>query len=68
MTYTLLDETIAMLKNRPKSLKTEEIARNTGVSASNINKIEAGVTKSPTYKTLVALHKFLSSKGIKTDV
>jgi transcriptional regulator with XRE-family HTH domain len=64
----MLEEVKKMLQNRPKSLKTIEIAKSTGVSKSNINKIEAGTNENPAFKAVVALHKFLSSKGIKTDV
>jgi transcriptional regulator with XRE-family HTH domain len=68
MQYTLLEQLIEMLKNRPKSLKTEEIANATKISVSSINKIECGTTKDPKLSTVIALHKFLSSKGIKADV
>lgn len=68
MTYTILAETVAMLKNRPRCLKTEEISEATGVTTSNINKIEAGKNTNPKFNTLVAIHRFLSSKGIKADV
>lgn len=67
MAYTLLDETVAMLKNRPRSLKTEEISKATGVTASNINKIESGSNSNPKFNTLTAIHSYLDSKGIKKD-